>query len=165
MRRTTGFPVRPKSQLISRLIRLGIRSGVLPQISSATWKRSIGLAPFMDTDGKQVAPNNVVVQFVGCCLPSPEGGNFQTVGNGDAWFFSNGQLVEGKWSRTDKTQPIQYTDVNGQPIRLTPGKTWVELLPIIGFAGTQISVTPTASAAPPTPTTLPPTTTTTKKKK
>ena len=132
--------------------------------ASATWKRSVGLTPFMDSDGTQVAPNNVVVQFVGCCLPSPEGGNFQTVGNGDAWFFSNGQLVEGKWSRTDRTQPIQYTDINGQPMRLTPGKTWVELVQAIGYSGALVNVTPAASAAPPTPTTAPPTTTTTKKK-
>jgi Protein of unknown function (DUF3048) N-terminal domain/Protein of unknown function (DUF3048) C-terminal domain len=132
--------------------------------ASGTWKRSIGLAPFMDSDGKQVAPNNVVVQFVGCCLPSPEGGNFQTVGNGAAWFFSNGQLVEGKWSRTDRSQATQYTDINGQPMALTPGKTWVELLPSLGYAPLQVVVTPSASAAAPTPTTAPPTTTTTRKK-
>ncbi len=131
---------------------------------TGTWKRSIGLAPFVDTAGQQIAPNNVVVQFVGCCLPSPEGGNFQTVGNGDAWFFSNGSLVEGKWARSDRTQPIQYTDINGQPIRLTPGKTWVELVQAIGYTGALVNVTPASSAAPPTPTTAPPTTTTTKKK-
>ncbi len=133
--------------------------------ASATWKRSIGLAPFMDTDGHQVAPNNVVVQFVGCCLPSPEGGNFQTVGNGDAWFFSNGQLVQGKWSRSTNTQPIQYTDVNGTPIRLTPGKTWVELVQLLGFENLLVQVTPPSSvAATPTPIPPPPTTPTTVKK-
>jgi hypothetical protein len=132
--------------------------------ASGTWKRSIGVAPFMDSDGQQVAPNNVVVQFVTCCLPSPEGGNFQTVGTGPAWFFSNGQLVEGKWARSATTQAIQYTDINGQPIRLTPGKTWVELLPAIAFANQQVVVTPAASAVAPTPTSAPPTTTTTKKK-
>jgi hypothetical protein len=133
--------------------------------ASATWKRSIGLAPFMDTDGKQVAPNNVIVQFVGCCLPSPEGGNFQTVGNGDAWVFSNGQLVQGKWSRTDRTQPIQYTDQNGQPIRLTPGKTWVEMVQALGFDNVLVQVTPASSGLLPPTTAAPPTTTTTPKKK
>ena len=40
---------------------------------SGTWKRSILGAPFMDTDGNQVAPQNVIVMFVSCCLSSPEG--------------------------------------------------------------------------------------------
>ena len=31
---------------------------------SRTWKRSYGGAPFMDTSGSQIAPTNVIVQFV-----------------------------------------------------------------------------------------------------
>lgn len=121
---------------------------------SGTWKRSIQGAPFMDTDGNQVAPQNVVVQFVGCCLPSPEGANYITVGNGDAWVFSNGQLVQGKWSRTSVSQVVQYTDASGQPIRLTPGRTWVELEPAVGFDNALVTVTPASSGlAPPTTTT------------
>ncbi len=128
--------------------------------ATGTWKRSIGLAPFMTTDGGQVAPNNVIVQFVGSYLPGPESGNFNTVGSGDAWVFSAGKLVKGKWSRTSRTAPIQYTDANGAPIRLTPGRTWVEFDPAIGVFG-GVAIVPGA----PSPSTLPTTTTTTKKKK
>lgn len=123
-----------------------------------TWKRSIGLAPFMDTDGKQIAPTNVIVQFVDASISSPEGGNYQTVGNGDAWFFSAGRMVKGKWSRSDKTQVTQFTDATGAPLHLTPGTTWVEFVPILGEvnnSGVAVNDAPAQSA---TSTTLPPST-------
>ena len=127
--------------------------------ASNTWKRSIGFAPFTDTDGGGVqdAPTNVIVQFVGCCLNSPEGGNYQTVGNGDVDVFSAGREVQGHWARSTNTQPIQYTDVNGTPIKLTPGKTWVELYPSV-FEGQAVQTTanPAATIAPTTTTTTRP---------
>jgi hypothetical protein len=127
--------------------------------ATGTWKRSIGLAPFLTTDGGQVAPTNVIIQFVGSTLPSPEAGSFNTIGNGDAWVFSAGKLIKGKWARTSQTAPTQYTDKNGAPIRLTPGRTWVEFDPSFAvFSG--VDVVPGA----PSPATLPTTTTTTKKK-
>ena len=124
------------------------------------WRRSIGATPFVTTDGGQVAPNNVIIQFVDSYLPSPEAGSFNTVGNGDAWVFSAGKLVKGKWSRTSRTSPTQFTDASGAPIRLTPGRTWVEFDPPIAvFSG--VAVVP----GPPSPTTAPTTTPTVKKKK
>ncbi len=122
------------------------------------WRRSIGLQPFVTTDGGQVAPNNVIVQFVGSYLPSPEDGSFNTVGSGDAWIFSAGKMAKGRWSRSARTAPIQYTDANGAPIRLMPGRTWVEFEPSYAVYG-GVSVVP----APP-PSTTAPTTTPTKKK-
>ena len=124
---------------------------------SNTWKRSIGLMPFTDTDGTQDAPTNVIVQFVTCCLSSPEGGNYQTVGNGDALFFSAGREVQGHWARATNTQPIQYTDANGNPIKLTPGRTWVELYPqTFEAAGVQTVPNPAATVLPTTTTTTKP---------
>ncbi|MFW2336186.1 DUF3048 domain-containing protein [Ilumatobacter sp.] len=56
---------------------------------------------------------------------SPEA---QTVSQGaPLWVFSDGELVEGQWIRTDPHQPFQLVDTEGQPILLTPGTTWVEL--------------------------------------
>jgi len=126
--------------------------------ASNTWKRSIGLTPFMDTDngGTQDAPTNVIVQFVSCCLNSPEGGNYQTVGNGDVDVFSAGREVQGHWSRSVNTQPIQYTDMNGNPIKLTPGKTWVELYPNeFETSGVETVANPAATIVPTTTTTKP----------
>jgi len=128
--------------------------------ATGTWKRSIGAAPFMTTDGGQVAPNNVIIQFVGSYLQSPESGSFNTVGTGDAWVFSAGKLTKGKWARSARNVPMQFTDANGVPLRLTPGRTWVEFDTSLALFG-GVDIVP----GPPSPPTLPSTTTTTTKKK
>ena len=112
---------------------------------SRTWKRTYGATPFTTASGAQIAPTNVIVQFTnyegGAGNPTAEG---QTVGQGDAWVFSDGKIVRGHWTRPAKEQPAQYVDAAGKPIKLLPGRTWVELLPI----GAPVDVT---APAPPPP--------------
>jgi len=56
---------------------------------------------------------------------SPEA---QTISEGGPlWVFSSGELVEGRWVRTDPLLPFQLVDTDDEPILLTPGTTWVEL--------------------------------------
>jgi hypothetical protein len=114
---------------------------------SGLWSRSIGSKPFLDASGQQVAPANVIVQFVPCCLDVPEGGIYLTVGSGEAWVFANGKMVRGSWSRDDRSQVTRFIDANNQPIALTPGRTWVEFVP----DGVDVSVTaPSPPASAPT---------------
>ena len=117
--------------------------------ASGGWSRSIGSTPFVDESGQDIAPANVIVQFVSCCIDVPEGGIYLTVGSGEAWVFSNGKMVRGTWSRDDRSQVTRFTDVNHQPILLTPGRTWVEFVP----DGIDVSVAPPdTSVSPPTST-------------
>jgi hypothetical protein len=135
--------------------------------ASNAWKRSIGGAPFADTDGGQVAPTNVIVMYVGCCLPSPEGAKDVTTGVGDIVAFSAGRMIKGRWSRGNHSQAIQYIDYTGAPLRLTPGRTWVEIFPVDGEALSLYGLVPDPTRTIPVtpPATASPTTTTTKKKK
>lgn len=97
--------------------------------ASGTYLRSNGGTPHMDALSGQVSTNNVVVMFVDY-QPSAADGNSpeaQTIGSGEVWVFTGGVLVKGTWSRADRLQPIAFTDANGAPILLTPGRTWVEL--------------------------------------
>ncbi len=112
-----------------------------------SWNRAIDGVPFTSTSGGQISATNVIVQFTdyvgGVGLEGSEG---NTVGEGDAWVFSNGQLIRGRWIRPAKEQPAGYVDAVGNPIKLTPGRTWVELLPI----GAPVDlVTPAPVPAPP----------------
>ncbi len=50
-----------------------------------------------------------------------------TVGSGDALIVSGGMAVRGRWSKASAGAYTTYTDANGAPIKLTPGRTWVEL--------------------------------------
>ncbi|MGH9031003.1 MAG: DUF3048 domain-containing protein [Acidimicrobiia bacterium] len=141
--------------------RVGFQAGYDPtwtyDPSTNTWLRSYGLDPFLTASGAQVAPVNVVVQFID--YPGYSQGN--TVGGGDAWVFSAGQLVRGKWLRGSREEITYFVDAAGQPIKLTPGPTWVELVPL----GAAVDVVPAPPPPPPPPTTAPPTTTEKPKKK
>jgi hypothetical protein len=111
---------------------------------TGTWERSIGGEPQTVTGPGHISPANVIVQFT----PYTGEGEAQTVGEGDAWIFTDGTLRQGRWARPDKAQPAKYVDSAGNPIPLRPGRTWVELLP----AGAAVDVT----AAPVPETTAPP---------
>jgi Protein of unknown function (DUF3048) N-terminal domain/Protein of unknown function (DUF3048) C-terminal domain len=112
------------------------------------WNRAIDGEPFTMVSGVQIATTNVIVQFTdyvgGVGVEGSEG---ETVGEGDAWVFSNGQLIRGRWVRPDREQPAKYVDTAGNPIKLAAGRTWVELLPI-GAPVDLVQPVPPASAAP-----------------
>ena len=124
---------------------VGFAPGYAPTYSydatTRTWLRDIGGVPFVMSDGPQIAPTNVIVQVT----EYTGGGEGVVLGEGDAWIFSDGQLVRGRWVRPAVEQPAQYVDAAGQPINLVPGTTWVELLPI----GGPVDVLPAAPPAPP----------------
>jgi hypothetical protein len=55
---------------------------------------------------------------------SPEA---QTLGNGPVGIFSDGKVVAGRWQREHSIFAVEYFDLDGNPIELTPGNTWIEL--------------------------------------
>ena len=139
--------------------RAGFQAGYDPtwtwDAATGTWKRSYGATPFMAASGVQVAPQNVVVQFI----EYPGYSDGKTIGGGDVMVFSGGNLIRGKWLRSGAEQPAAFFDAAGNVIKLTPGQTWVELLPV----GSAVDVVAAPPPPPPPPTEAP--TTTTKKKK
>jgi hypothetical protein len=94
-----------------------------------TWQRDEYGEAHKDATGVQIAPANVIVQFVSYVgVPGvPESQQAVSVGEGEAWIFTDGHLVKGKWSRPDPARPAIYTDAAGKVVALTPGRTWVEL--------------------------------------
>jgi hypothetical protein len=95
---------------------------------SGTWLRSRFDAPENELDGTRLAPKNVVVLFVNYAGGAGnEGSEAELAGTGDAWVFTAGKVIKGKWSREDKEKPAKLTGEKGGEIRLTPGQTWVAL--------------------------------------
>jgi hypothetical protein len=99
------------------------------------WARTQKGTPHVDVAGIQVAPPNVIVQFTpyassgvpdqfGTMIPEA-----QMVGEGDVWVLTAGGLVAGRWHKPAIDAVTTYTDVDGNPIGLTPGKTWVAIAP------------------------------------
>lgn len=107
--------------------------------ASGGWQRTQNGAAHVMADTKtRIAPKNVIVQFTPYTASpfvdvtgsrSPEA---ELVGSGEAWVFSDGKLVRGRWTRAARDQVTSFTDAGGQPIALTPGQTFVELVPAPG---------------------------------
>lgn len=93
------------------------------------WARTQGGEPHADVDGTVAAPANVIVQFINyrnsfADAASPEA---IAVGAGEAWIFTDGHVVQGRWSRPDEAAETTYTDADGNIVALTPGSTWISL--------------------------------------
>jgi hypothetical protein len=99
------------------------------------WERSQNGTPDVDSTGSRVAAPNVVVRTTpyrdsgvrdstGAVVPEAV-----AVGEGDAWLLSDGKAQPGRWSKASDDAPTLCTTTDGQPLRLTPGQTWVEILP------------------------------------
>lgn len=80
-------------------------------------------------DKKPVAVKNLVIQKVNYrprvnseCLDA------DLIGQGDAIIFSNGKMINAKWSRTDLHSQTTFKDDKGNIIFLNPGNTWWHLL-------------------------------------
>ncbi|WP_419925922.1 DUF3048 domain-containing protein [Candidatus Poriferisocius sp.] len=121
--------------------------GLLAQFAwdgeSGGWARWQDGTPHVDmarhTDGTpnpdiapvQVAPANVVVlqtRYTGSAADprSPEAITVDPNG-GVALVFTAGHLIRGQWTRPSAGQPWQVADGDGNPVRLTPGQTFIAL--------------------------------------
>jgi hypothetical protein len=104
--------------------------------ASGGWKRGQNGTPHMTTSGAQVAPQNVVIQFVTTRTlgyKDQSGSNVvesNVVGSGDAWILSNGRITKGRWSKGSQSAVTKYTDSAGNPVKLSSGRTWVHFAPV-----------------------------------
>ncbi len=87
--------------------------------------------PNPDVAPVQVTSANVVVlqtRYTGsaACSYCPEAITVDPDG-GVALVFTDGHMIRGRWSRPSANQPWQVTDNDGNPVRLTPGQTFIVL--------------------------------------
>lgn len=97
--------------------------------ATGLYARSNGGRVHNDAASGQITTNNVMVMVVEYRTSpadrnSPEA---QTIGSGQVVVLTGGKVVTGTWSRSDRLQPWTLEDDFGNPIELTPGRTWVEL--------------------------------------
>ncbi len=100
------------------------------------WLRTTDGRAHLVESGAQLAPANVIVQFVpyrdsggrdaaGSVVPEAT-----VVGQGEALVLSGGRYVRGRWAKASGSEATVFTDAAGQPIALRPGRTWVELVDV-----------------------------------
>lgn len=97
------------------------------------WRRTQNGTPHVDAAGNPVLAKNVVIQLVtyhdtgyrdqsNTIVPEAD-----LVGEGDVMVLTEGKVIRGRWKKESPDKLTSYTDATGQPIKLTPGITWVEL--------------------------------------
>lgn len=99
--------------------------------STNTYNRSEANEPQTDANtSKQLSPK-VVIAMV---LPLGRGAldssgayysDYTTTGSGTAYIFQNGTVQTGQWNKASNTASLSFTDVNGAPISLNRGQTWL----------------------------------------
>lgn len=119
-------------------------SVVLGERTSAGWdwdagakvyRRTTNGTPHVDPQGAQLGFQNVVLQLVDYRYTGDvdAGGNrvpeADIVGSGRAFFLSQGTLVPGRWAKASAEAATVFTNELGGPMKLTPGRTWVEFMP------------------------------------
>jgi len=98
------------------------------------WLRSQDGSPDMNSDGSRISTKNVVILNVrvGSTGIFDAAGNqdpyVHVVGSGTVWILRDGQEIQGNWVRPTISSPFQITGTAGT-ITLSPGTTWMELLP------------------------------------
>jgi hypothetical protein len=103
--------------------------------ASQLWQRTQDGTPHLDAGGGRITAANVVVRTTeyrdsgvrdstGAAVPEAV-----LVGDGDAWVLTAGLAVPARWHKPTADTPTTYTDRDGVPVLLTPGTTWLEVLP------------------------------------
>ena len=99
-----------------------------------TWERWQRGGEHRLVSGQQVSAANVVVieaEAIDTGMVDASGGvvpEFLFVGTGRATVFTDGQRIEGTWTRPTLASVATLTAGPGRPIELTPGRTWVQLV-------------------------------------
>ena len=112
---------------------------------------SVEGSQFDASTGKRIAPKNVIVMLMNFQpLNDGSGKNRQEaqfIGEGRAFVFTNGKRIKGTWKKTKITGPTRFFDEDGNPVTLTVGQTFIQVLDI-GSTVTYKKGKPPASAAP-----------------
>ena len=97
--------------------------------------KSLAGEPHIDFESKeQLSVNNVIVLLTDIDGPIDQYGHMvvRTTGShelGEAYFFMDGDVVEGTWGRTSAFDPFEFKDKDGNTVLFNRGSTWVCMIP------------------------------------
>ncbi|MBB6217918.1 hypothetical protein HNQ80_004054 [Anaerosolibacter carboniphilus] len=94
--------------------------------------RSINGAPHLDEISKiHLHAKNIIIQKCDTeAIDSVGRLEMKVTGTGTGYFLTNGKMMEITWEKKSRKARTKYFDGNGKEIRLNPGVTWIELIPM-----------------------------------
>lgn len=91
------------------------------------WLRTQDGRPHTTVEGDQLSPENVVIMAAKYIVSPADSASPEliSVGGGTLYVLTDGNAIEGTWTReTAESAPV-LLDADGTEILLTPGRTWV----------------------------------------
>jgi hypothetical protein len=93
--------------------------------------KSVAGSPSTDREsGEQITVNNVIVMVTDIKNSGDSSGHMivRTTQEGEAFYFFDGKVVEGTWSRSSALDPFTFKDKDGNVVLFNRGHTWVEVI-------------------------------------
>ena len=95
--------------------------------------RYINNKPHTDhVTGETLSTKNIIVQFVDTnVIPKDKEGrlSLKTVGFGKGYYICDGEYINISWKKNARAAQTKFTLEDGTDLRLTPGNTWIQILP------------------------------------
>jgi len=82
-----------------------------------------------DKDDSEVRVKNILVQKVNTYLVDAQRLGMDTVGDGEAIIFTDGEAVVGTWEKKSDDDRTYFYDAEGNEVKLNAGTIWVEVVP------------------------------------
>jgi hypothetical protein len=99
------------------------------------WKRYEYDDPHLTQEGNQITAENVVILRVKVVYTQPYIPESLVIRTDDPGFVATGgKVIPILWSKADRTDDFHLTTLDGEPVYLAPGQTWIELVPRSGAA-------------------------------
>ncbi|MFT9497141.1 DUF3048 domain-containing protein [Anaerosolibacter sp.] len=101
-------------------------------VEDKKYDRYINGKPHLDEISQiHLQAKNIIIQKCDTEIIDSVGRLEMTVtGTGTGYFITNGKMTEITWEKKARKGRTKYYDENGKEIRLNPGVTWVELIPM-----------------------------------
>lgn len=126
---TGGTPVKSISIPYANFYKVGYKYNEEAKV----FVRYVNGATHDSQTGKAITAKNIIMYTVqNVNLPDTEDKGRQdlkNIGSGTGYYFSDGQAVEIKWSKSSREAKTEYTLADGTPLKLNPGNTFVQIVP------------------------------------
>ncbi len=85
--------------------------------------------PFVDENEEQIQVKNLIIQKTEIVVLDEIGRRFiKTTGQGQAFIFQKGFLIQGKWQKSEPGQRTKFYNLQGREIEFLPGLIWIEIV-------------------------------------
>ncbi len=82
--------------------------------------------------GNQLMTDNIIIQLVDMwnIKGDKEGRiDMKLIGSGKGYYVAGGEYIPIKWEKKAHRKPTKYFLEDGKPLKINPGKTWIEVYP------------------------------------